>query len=200
MNGIEQVEPGGSGGEGSGELLHEGERKFLIELAREVLTKHVDGRPADSDMEAREGFTNRLSEPRGVFVTLRKKGDLRGCIGYIRGVGPLYRAVMENTVNAAGDPRFSPVTADELGEITIEISVLTPLERVSSPEDVEVGRDGLYIKKGLQSGLLLPQVAVEQNWTRIQFLDYTCRKAGLPRGAWSDGAELYIFQAGIFSE
>jgi len=200
LNGNEPGDPLDIDNSGSRMLLDEGERKFLLNLARSVLIKHVEGRTVTVDVKTMEGYTSLLGKPSGVFVTLRKSGELRGCIGYIRGVEPLYRAVMENTVNAAGDPRFSPVIRDELDEITIEISVLTPMKRISDPEEVEIGRDGLYIKEGFRSGLLLPQVAVEQGWSRREFLEYTCRKAGLERNAWSGGAKLFTFQARIFSE
>ncbi len=115
---------------------------------------------------------------------------------------PLYRAVVDMTVAAASkDMRFIPVHKGELKDIKIEISVLTPLKRINSIDDIEVGRDGLFIKKGNYSGLLLPQVAIEYSWDREEFLRQTCIKAGLSKNAWKDkNTEIYTFQAQIISE
>jgi len=142
----------------------------------------------------------RLEERRGAFVCLHKGRDLRGCIGMIEGLKPLHETVKEMAVQAAfGDPRFSALARDELDEIDIEISVLTPLERIDDPSQIAIGKHGLYIRKKRSSGLLLPQVATEQGWDRIQFLEWTCHKAGLPRKAWTDAdAEIYVFSADIF--
>lgn len=142
----------------------------------------------------------RLEERRGAFVCLHKGRDLRGCIGMIEGVKPLHETVREMAVQAAfGDPRFPALEPDELEKIDIEISVLTPLQRIDDPSQIEIGRDGLYIRKRYQSGLLLPQVATEQGWNRTQFLEWTCNKAGLPRRAWKEkDTEIYIFSADIF--
>jgi len=143
-----------------------------------------------------------LLEKRGVFVTLKKRGELRGCIGYIAGLKPLIQGVLDNSYNAAfKDPRFDPINADELPAITIEISVLTEPAPVKSVDEVQVGRDGLIMERGPYRGLLLPQVAVEQGWDRKTFLDQTCLKAGLSPGAWKDGeTKIYRFQAVIFGE
>jgi AmmeMemoRadiSam system protein A len=128
-----------------------------------------------------------LMEKKGAFVTLKKGGQLRGCIGHIKGVKPLYRIVREMAVAAAfHDPRFNPVTEAELPELEIEISVLTPLRQITDVEEIEVGKHGILIEKGVQSGLLLPQVATEYGWDRKTFLEHTCRKAGLSTDAWKD--------------
>ncbi len=142
----------------------------------------------------------KLKEPRAAFVTLYKKGELRGCIGYVTARKPLADAVAEMAEAAAlHDPRFKPVRPDELGDIKIEISVLTPIKKVNSPEEIEVGRHGLVISKDGTMGLLLPQVATEQGWDRNTFLEHTCLKAGLPRNAWKEkGTEIYIFSAEVF--
>jgi AmmeMemoRadiSam system protein A len=144
----------------------------------------------------------RLKEPRGAFVSLHKKGQLRGCVGYIRPHKPLDEAVEEMARAAAfEDTRFSPVTAAELNELHIEISVLTPLRKIATVDEVEVGRDGIYVSKGLYSGLLLPQVATEYGWDRETFLQNTCTKAGLEKDAWKDkDTEVYVFSADIFGE
>jgi len=141
-----------------------------------------------------------LKEQRGAFVTLNKHGSLRGCIGYIEGYKPLYEAVAEMAEAAAfRDPRFMPLTQDEWKDIEIEISVLTPLERITDINQIKAGKHGIYIKKGFYSGLLLPQVATEYGWDRKTFLEQTCRKAGLPSDAWKEeDTVIYIFSADIF--
>jgi AmmeMemoRadiSam system protein A len=141
-------------------------------------------------------------EPAGAFVSVHHRGELRGCIGQIEARQPLAAAVAQCAVSAATrDPRFRPITIRELQEDTeIEISVLTPMQRVGSPEEIEVGRDGLLIEQGPRTGLLLPQVATEWGWDRDTFLAQTCRKAGLPLDAWQHGAVIYKFQAEVFSE
>jgi len=141
-----------------------------------------------------------LKENRGAFVTINKKGQLRGCIGYIEGHGPLHQTVQEMAEAAAfRDPRFSPVKEKELPELEIEISVLTPLKKIADVNEIQVGKHGIYIKKGWLSGLLLPQVATEYGWERQTFLEHTCQKAGLPSNAWKEkDTEIYIFSADIF--
>ncbi len=142
-----------------------------------------------------------LFEQRGAFVTLHKNGRLRGCIGYIQAGKPLWEVVVDNTINAASsDHRFPPVSREELPLLDIEISVLSPLEKLSGPETVEVGLHGLYIVSGFSSGLLLPQVPTEQGWDRETFLENLCLKAGLERDAYLRGAELYGFTAQVFGE
>ena len=144
--------------------------------------------------------SERLDERRGAFVCLHKGKELRGCIGMIEGIKPLRETVREMAIQAAfGDPRFCALDRDELDRIDIEISVLTPLERIDDPTRIEIGRHGLYIRKKHRSGLLLPQVATEQGWNRTQFLEWTCRKAGLPPKAWQEAdTEVYVFSAHIF--
>jgi AmmeMemoRadiSam system protein B/AmmeMemoRadiSam system protein A len=178
--------------------LTRSERKSLLDIARGTIEQYVrTGRAPDFSAS-----TEHLKEKRGVFVTLHKRGELRGCIGYVEPVKPLYLAVRDMAISAATeDPRFPPVTVDELSEIDIEITVLSPLRRVSDPESVIVGRHGLLIRKGFHSGLLLPQVPVEQGWTKKEFLEFTCRKAGLMPDAYKDSdAELYVFEGEVFGE
>jgi AmmeMemoRadiSam system protein A len=135
----------------------------------------------------------------GAFVTLKKHGQLRGCIGFIEPVLPLHQAVMQASVYAAcRDSRFKPVTRDELEDIDIEISVLTPLKKISHPSMIMVGKHGLVIARDGKRGILLPQVAVEQNWTRQTFLERACLKAGLPKNAWHTGADIFVFEAIVF--
>lgn len=141
-----------------------------------------------------------LKENRGAFVTLHKHGNLRGCIGYIRAQKPLHETIREMALAAAfQDNRFKPVTKGELKDLEIEISVLTPLRKLDSIDEIEVGTHGIYIIKGFHSGLLLPQVATEYGWDRKTFLEHTCTKAGLPTDAWKEkDTEIYIFSADIF--
>lgn len=178
--------------------LTEAQKKKLLSLARKTLDEYVSSKT----IPAVEMKDSRLTERTGVFVTLNKHGQLRGCIGYIRAVAPLYRSVMEMTVAAASrDTRFLPVTDRETKDISIEISVLSPLKIIRSPNEIVIGRHGLYIVKGGSSGLLLPQVATHYKWNREEFLRNTCSKAGLPEDAWKDkDAKIFIFSAEIFSE
>ena len=138
----------------------------------------------------------------GVFISLYKRGQLRGCIGTITSDQPLYKLVTEMAVAAATrDPRFPPVRADEIGDLEIELSVLTPLEPVVDITEIEIGRHGLYITQGQQSGLLLPQVAVTHHLDRLSFLAQTCLKADLPTDAWqSEQTQIYRFSAEVFGE
>jgi len=134
-------------------------------------------------------------------VTLKKRGELRGCIGEITPEKPLYRLVGSVALKSAlEDPRFRPLRHEELRDVEIEISVLTPPAPVSGAEDIVVGRDGVILQKDGRSAVFLPQVATEQGWGREEMLDQLCRKAGLPAGSWKQGARMLTFQAEVFSE
>jgi len=179
------------------ESLSSSDKKALLVFARETISRIFS---TDTVPLAR-GFSANLEQPRGVFVTLKKKNELRGCIGRIIGDERLCKLTGAMALQAAfNDSRFSPVTADELPEIEIEISVLTPLKEVSGPEQIVVGRDGVVLVKEGRSAVFLPQVATEQGWNREEMLDNLCRKAGLPAGGWKHGAKLSTFQAVVFSE
>ncbi len=182
----------------AGAGLGKREQKALLACARKTLEESV----TLGKITTAEAKEKALLERRGVFVTLTKDGRLRGCIGYIMPVMPLYRAVSDMTVSAASrDPRFPPVAKEELKDIKIEISVLSPLKNVDDPQEIEIGKHGLFIVKGNNQGLLLPQVATEYMWSREEFLKQTCLKAGLPSNAWRDkGTKVYSFSAQIFSE
>ena len=176
--------------------LSEEEKKTLHHIAKTVIENKAKGKAVpDFKIES-----TTLKENRGAFVTLHKKGQLRGCIGYIEGHGPLHKTIEEMAEAAAfRDPRFTPVKEKELPELDLEISVLTPLKRISDVNEIQVGKHGIYIKKGWYSGLLLPQVATEYRWDRQTFLEHTCQKAGLPSNAWKEkDTEIYIFSADIF--
>jgi AmmeMemoRadiSam system protein A len=176
--------------------LNEAEKQKLREIARTVIEHKALNKPVPR-LEI-EG--EKLKEKRGAFVTLHEAGRLRGCIGNIRGGRPLHETVAEMAEEAAfHDPRFEPVSDDEIQGLDIEISVLTPLQRIDRIEEIEVGKHGIYIEKGFLSGLLLPQVATEYGWDRKTFLEQTCYKAGLHRDAWEDkDTKIYIFSADIF--
>lgn len=184
---------------GSGDDITPADRKYLLALARNTIRSHLAG-------ERRVNINaspvpRSCREEKGVFVTLKKNGVLRGCIGFIEGIRPLYQAVIDNAVNAAfRDPRFAPLTRDELASVTIEISVLTTPRPVRNVEDIVVGRDGLIIRLGDNQGVFLPQVPVEWGWGREEYLIQLCRKAGLPDYAWRHGAEIYAFRAIVFGE
>jgi AmmeMemoRadiSam system protein A len=172
-------------------------RLFLLALAR----KTIQNRLADIPLPSPEPDAAVLLEPRGAFVTLKIEGRLRGCIGHVIGVAPLWRAVRDNAIAAAfEDPRFDPLQIDELPQTHIEISALTPLRRVTVDE-VTVGRDGILIERGPARGLLLPQVAVEFGWDLETFLDHTCRKAGMEPGCWRHPDTIIsVFSAEVFGE
>lgn len=143
-----------------------------------------------------------LMRKAGAFVTLREKRELRGCIGYIEARIPLYQTVAETAARAAiGDPRFEPVSEGELKDIEVEISALSPLQETKNIDDIVIGKHGILIETGFNRGLLLPQVATENNWNREQFLSYTCLKAGLSGDCYlKPGVRISIFTAEVFSE
>jgi AmmeMemoRadiSam system protein B/AmmeMemoRadiSam system protein A len=173
-------------------------RIFLLRYARSVIRKNLGMETEEIERPA----SPLLSEKRGGFVTLKKNGRLRGCIGYIEAVKPLLDTVGEMAYSAAfSDHRFDQVRKEEVDDLAIEISVLSPVRETKDPSEIEVGRHGIIISAGGRRGLLLPQVAVEYGWDRNTFLDQTCVKAGLSRGAWKDaGTTIEIFSAEIFSE
>jgi AmmeMemoRadiSam system protein B/AmmeMemoRadiSam system protein A len=174
------------------------EKKALLVLARGSIEAALAGaRAPEAPLRS-----DALDAECGAFVTLTRRGELRGCIGYVRAVKPLRRTVAEMAVQAAlHDPRFSPVSASELPGLDIEISVLSPLEEVKDVSTIEVGKHGLVIQEGSRSGLLLPQVATEYGWDRETFLDHTCMKAGLPAGSWrKKGVVILRFTAEVFGE
>ncbi|MCA1561090.1 MAG: AmmeMemoRadiSam system protein A [Acidobacteria bacterium] len=179
-------------------VLSEADRHALLDLARAAIVSRARGgaRP-----QVRPEGT--LGAQTGAFVTLRRGEELRGCIGYLERDRPLAEVVADCAVAAASeDPRFAPVTLSEVPGLTLEVSVLGPLEPIVPPEPaaVEVGRHGLVVQLGRRRGLLLPQVAPEWGWDAEAFLSHTCSKAGLPPDAWRHGAEVFRFEAEVFSE
>ena len=179
--------------------LSDKEKAELLALARKsveyMVTKSEPYAPAAPESET-------LNREYGAFTTLTEGGALRGCIGYTAPIKPLYMTVRDTaTLAAMRDPRFAPVTAAELPKLTYEISVLSPLRRVTDVEQIKVGRDGLIMKNGDYEGLLLPQVPVEQNWDRETFLNQTCAKAGMDQSCWrEENTDIFSFTAVVFSE
>jgi AmmeMemoRadiSam system protein B/AmmeMemoRadiSam system protein A len=176
--------------------LTDDDKIYLLDLARQsIITKMAGETPPAEDPPSKI-----LKENRGAFVTIKIGGQLRGCIGHIRAAKPLYETVIEMARAAAyEDPRFHPLTENELDDIEIEISALSPLIPVGDIDEIEVGRDGLIIVMDMHQGLLLPQVATEYGWDTITFLEQTCLKAGLPKNSYKDkNAKIYRFTADVF--
>lgn len=172
------------------------DKKLLLELAREAVITTITG----AKVQQREVRSGILTEKRGCFVCVKKSSMLRGCIGNFTSDKPLYQLVQEMAVSAATrDPRFYPMKEGDLEDFDLEISVLSPLQKVTSAEEIEVGVHGIYLEKNFFRGVLLPQVAVEYGWDRDTFLSQTCIKAGLKKDDWKDGADIYIFSADVFS-
>jgi AmmeMemoRadiSam system protein A len=179
-------------------MLSREERKSLLKLARETIKARLDG----TTLPSFEPESAVLKERRGAFVTIHKKGRLRGCIGYVEAIKPLHQTVKEMALAAAfQDPRFPPLSSVEFVDIEIEISVMSPVTKTRSADEILVGTHGIIVKRGFQQGLLLPQVATEQGWGRDTFLEHTCYKAGLPGDSWKKpDTEIYMFSAEVFSE
>lgn len=178
--------------------LSDKDKVFLLSLVRDVIKSETEGKKA-----VIKSYTSPVfDESRGGFVTLKIKGKLRGCIGYIEAIKPLITTIEEMARAAAfNDYRFPPVTAGEVKDLQIEISILSPIESIDDPSVIEVGKHGIIITRGPNRGLLLPQVATEWDWDRETFLRQTCMKAGLPEDAWEQpGTRIEIFSAEIFSE
>jgi AmmeMemoRadiSam system protein B/AmmeMemoRadiSam system protein A len=187
----------GSPAAASDATLSDTDKKALLTLVRETLARKLTRQTAPKP----QGLGPGAQQKRGVFVTLKKRGALRGCIGRMIPDKPLHELVGAVALQSAlEDPRFRPVTLDELKDLEIEISVLTPMAPVPNADYIVVGRDGVLIRKGGLSAVFLPQVAPEQGWGRDEMLEHLCRKAGLPPGSWKEGAQLLTFQAIVFSE
>jgi len=185
-------------------MLTEEEGKEGLKLARQAIEKYLS---ENTRIKAPDDVAANFEEERGVFVTLNKYGNLRGCIGYPYPIFKLKDAIIDAAISAAvSDPRFPPVTKEEFKDIVIEITILTSPQTLKVkpkdlPEQIEVGVHGLIVKKGIYQGLLLPQVATEYNWSAEEFLCQACRKAGLPQDAWLEkDTEVSTFEGQIFKE
>ena len=180
--------------------MNDAHKKILLKTARDTVTAVIKGTPA---LKPPQSNDPELTAHCGCFVTLKNGVHLRGCIGQFVADRPLIEMVIEMAkASATGDPRFfdEPITAGELDELDIEISVLSPLKRTDNPLSLRLGIDGIYIKKGRAGGCFLPQVATETGWTKEEFLSYCCsHKAGLRPDAWKDAkTEVYLFTAEVF--
>jgi AmmeMemoRadiSam system protein A len=177
-------------------MFTDAEQRALVEIARAAVTEAITGRHA----EVRRPDDLAAS---GVFVTLKRDGQLRGCIGTLECRRPLADEIARVAVSAAReDPRFDPIRQAELDDLDVEVSVLGPLEEIDprDPGAIEIGVHGLVVEQGRRRGLLLPQVATEWGWDRLAFLSHTCTKAGLPADAWQRGAKVYRFTADVFGD
>ena len=176
------------------------DRARLVKLARSAVEARVTGRKMPKE-DAPSGL---LAEKRGCFVTLTNRGQLRGCIGSFEPRQPLGRTIVEMGAAAASDPRFvtNPIVSFELPELTVEVSVLTPLTETSEPQKLQVGEHGIYIVRGPSRGCFLPEVATDQGWTAEEFLSHCCTgKAALPADAWrQEGTTVYLFSSEKFCE
>jgi len=180
-------------------MLNKEQKKTLLKLARETIEKYI----IQGIILKYENKDPVLNERCGAFVTIHKKGQLRGCIGMIEGNQELYKTIIEMAIESAtGDPRFSPVLPDELKDIDIEISVLSPLKKINSIDEIILGKHGVIVRKGFRSGVFLPQVATETGWDKETFLEELCSgKAGLSKDAYLDkDTQIYIFDAEVFGE
>lgn len=179
------------------DFLNKKEQKQLLQIARNTIVEYV----TRGNIPKIETASKGLNLQSGCFVTIKQKGQLRGCIGNFVSDQPLFKLVQEMAVSATTrDPRFYPMKSRDLDDFQIDISVLSPLEKCSSVEEIEIGKHGIYIIKGSYRGVLLPQVATEYGWNRNEFLRHTCIKAGLPEDAWQAGCDIYIFSALVFGE
>jgi AmmeMemoRadiSam system protein A len=175
--------------------LNKQEQETLLQIARDSVHAHL----VNQNLELPAIPSGALSEQRGVFVSIHHGKNLRGCVGTVDPPGPLYQSVAACAVAAASrDSRFKPLQLSEMPEVDFEISVLSPVEEVTNLQNIEVGTHGLIVSRGNARGLLLPQVAVQHQWDREQFLAETCRKAGLPPTAWKQGATVQRFTAEVF--
>lgn len=187
-------------------MLTETEGKAAVKLARKTIETFLSEGRVPRSQESGAGLPPVFGENRGVFVTLTEQGLLRGCIGHPYPDSTLKDAILDSAISAATrDPRFPPVEEEELKNIVVEVTILTQPERINAPpkelpDKVEIGKHGLIVKQGYCQGLLLPQVAPENNMDSIDFLSHTCMKAGLSPDAWVKGAEVYCFEGQIFKE
>lgn len=180
-------------------MFNTNQRKTLLKLARDTVVNYV----TSSIITRFDDEAPVYSQKAGAFVTIHNNGTLRGCIGMIEGVKPLYETIITMAIEAStDDPRFEPVKPEELGEIDIEISVLYPKLKVKSIDNIELGRHGVIVRRGFNSGVFLPQVASETGWSKKEFMENLCSgKAGLEKDAYlKPDTEIYVFEAEVFRE
>lgn len=179
------------------ELLTKAEQKELLRIARDTIIAYVN----TGNVPPVETASQALNAENGCFVTIKQQKKLRGCIGNFVSDKPLYCLVQEMAISAATrDPRFYPMKPNDLADFKLEISVLSPLRKIDSVDEIQVGQHGIYIIKDSYQGVLLPQVATEYGWDRDTFLKHTCLKAGLPENTWKKECDIFIFSAQVFGE
>ncbi|MFA5084924.1 MAG: AmmeMemoRadiSam system protein A, partial [Candidatus Omnitrophota bacterium] len=184
---------------GGERMLSDAQRKRLLQIARESIVSFVKDKKRKTFTEGDPDLNRQM----GAFVTLHEKGELRGCIGNMAGHGPLYQTIADMAIEAAtGDPRFLRLSPGEIDKVSLEISVLSPLQRVKTADEIKIPGHGVIVKRGFNSGVYLPQVATETGWNKEEFLTSLCgQKAGLKPDAWKDPeTELYTFTAEVFGE
>jgi AmmeMemoRadiSam system protein B/AmmeMemoRadiSam system protein A len=181
------------------DFLTPAEKQELLKIARTAIVNYITHNNVPE--VGKKDITRGMLQPSGAFVTLTKNGQLRGCIGNFSSEKPLYKTVQDMAIEAStGDPRFEKVTANEIDKLDIEISVLTPMKKIKSIDEIVLGRDGIYIKKGFSGGTFLPQVAGETGWTKEEFLGHCAEdKAGIGWNGWKD-ADIFTYQAIVFGE
>jgi len=173
------------------------ERRQLIQIAREAIISFI----STGSVPAREVKSEKLNAMYGCFVTIKMDGKLRGCIGNFVSDKPLHKLVQEMASAAATkDPRFYPMKKHDLENFSLEISVLSPLEKIASIDEIQVGTHGIYMERNVHRGVLLPQVATEHGWDRDTFLQQTALKAGMGKDDWKENTDIYIFVAEVFNE
>ncbi len=180
-------------------MLTDDQKKIFLRIARQTIENYIKNERISTVQTDDPAFT----QNGGAFVTIHSHGQLRGCIGMIEALKPLYETVIEMAIESAtGDPRFMPLNENELKEIDLEISALSPKRRIKSIDEIELGKHGVIVKNGYHSGVFLPQVATETGWSKEEFMRNLCAgKAGLPPDAYKDkSTEIYIFDAEVFGE
>ncbi|MEN2998226.1 MAG: AmmeMemoRadiSam system protein A [Brevinematia bacterium] len=182
-------------------MLSKEDKRKILELARNAIESLFYPEKKE-ELWRRKKAVEKLQLKNGVFVTIMKRNNLRGCIGYIYPVKEFSNLLVDTAISSATrDPRFDPLSPEELSEIEIEVSILSEPRKIDSISEIEVGKHGLIVRRGHHQGLLLPQVATEHNWDRITFLQHTCIKAGLhPMEYKKEDTEIYVFTAEVFSE
>ena len=177
--------------------LKDHQKKTLLEIARKTIKQFL----TDKEVSVEKISDPELNHKHGVFVTLLEHGKLRGCVGHLKDDQPVYETAALMAIQAAvNDNRFEPVTIDELPDIELEISILSPFKQISDEKQIQLGRDGLLLIKGDVRGVFLPQVPIKMNWDRIQLLGQLCKKVGLPLDGWKENTHLFTFQTEVFYE
>jgi AmmeMemoRadiSam system protein A len=180
-------------------MLTDEQKKILLKIARQTIENYIKNERI-SEVRTDDPVFNQNG---GAFVTIHSHGQLRGCIGMIEAVKPLYETIIEMAIESAtGDPRFMPLNENELKDIDLEISALTPKRKIKSIDEIELGKHGVIVRSGFHSGVFLPQVATETGWSKEEFMRHLCSgKAGLAPDAYKDkSTEIYIFEAEVFGE